>query len=340
MPEEPQVVLVEIAHLGDAVSEHGRPVDAQAEGPAGVLLRVDVDVLEDLGVDHARAQDLLPARAAADAAAGVLARTDEALDVDLGRGLGERKEARPEADLDLLAEKGPQEELERALAGLVKDGTLKATDIDEAVRRILTIKVRLGLFENPYTDETLLAKVVADPVNREEARRAAQRSMVLLRNEGSLLPLKAKELKNVAVIGPLADSMQATEGSWMVFGHQPAAALEAVQAGVGAGTTLNAREAVQDREAGPVGLDCEDRAVVRGAATHRRAIEIAGAVEDDDPFILHPGEFVLGQTLEWVELPDDLVEDASERSSAPVSAEAACPGAVKCQASAMVRSSA
>src|SRR5512136_1244720 len=47
------------------------------------------------------------------------------------------------------------------LGGLVEDGTLKESDIDAAVRRILTIKVRMGLFEHPYTDESLLAKVVA-----------------------------------------------------------------------------------------------------------------------------------------------------------------------------------
>jgi beta-glucosidase len=55
--------------------------------------------------------------------------------------------------------------------------------------------------------------------------------MVLLRNEGRLLPL-AKTLKKVAVIGPLADSQEATEGSWMVFGHTPAAVtvLEGIRA--------------------------------------------------------------------------------------------------------------
>ena len=108
------------------------------------------------------------------------------------------------------------------LAGLVEDGTLKLADIDAAVQRILAIKVRMGLFEQPYTDESKLAQVVALPEHREEARLAAQRSMVLLRNEGQLLPL-SKDLKNVAVIGPLADSKEATEGSWMVFGHTPAA---------------------------------------------------------------------------------------------------------------------
>jgi beta-glucosidase len=117
------------------------------------------------------------------------------------------------------------------LAGLVKDGSLKTSDIDDAVRPILAVKVRLGLFEHPYTDETLLAQVVALPEHRQEARRAAQRSMVLLRNEGRLLPL-AKTLKNVAVIGPLADSKEATEGSWTVSGHTPAAVtlLEGIRA--------------------------------------------------------------------------------------------------------------
>jgi beta-glucosidase len=108
------------------------------------------------------------------------------------------------------------------LAGLVDDGTLKEAEIDAAVRPILALKVRMGLFERPYVDESLLKQVVALPEHRQAARLAAQRSMVLLRNEGGLLPL-SKDLTNIAVIGPLADSKPATEGSWMVFGHQPAA---------------------------------------------------------------------------------------------------------------------
>jgi beta-glucosidase len=117
------------------------------------------------------------------------------------------------------------------LAGLVEDGTLKMADIDASVRAILAIKVRMGLFEQPYTDEALLEQVIALPEHRSEARIVAQRSMVLLRNEDQLLPL-AKDLKRVAVIGPLADSKEATEGSWMVFGHTPAAVtvLEGIRA--------------------------------------------------------------------------------------------------------------
>jgi beta-glucosidase len=108
------------------------------------------------------------------------------------------------------------------LAGLVEDGSLSMDEIDEMVRPILTLKVKMGLFETPYVDETLLETVAARPEHRQTARVAAQRSMVLLRNEGGLLPL-SKAQTNIAVIGPLADSMEATEGSWMVFGHKPAA---------------------------------------------------------------------------------------------------------------------
>ncbi len=120
-------------------------------------------------------------------------------------------------DMDMASGTYPQ-----FLAGLVEDGALSEADIDEAVRPILAIKVRMGLFEQPYADESLLEQVVNRPEHRREARQAALRSMVLLRNEGGLLPL-SKDLKKVAVIGPLADSQSSTEGSWMVFGHVPAA---------------------------------------------------------------------------------------------------------------------
>jgi beta-glucosidase len=108
------------------------------------------------------------------------------------------------------------------VADLIEKGELTIAEIEELVRPILALKVKMGLFEHPYTDEGLLEKVVARPEHRQASRWAAQRSMVLLKNEGRLLPLK-KDLKKVAVLGPLADSMEATEGSWMVFGHKPAA---------------------------------------------------------------------------------------------------------------------
>lgn len=117
------------------------------------------------------------------------------------------------------------------LAALVERGALQESDLDAAVRPILALKVRMGLFEQPYTDESKLAQVLARPEHRQTARLAAQRSMVLLRNDGRLLPLD-KNLQHLAVIGPLADAKADTEGSWMVFGHTPEAVtvLEGIRA--------------------------------------------------------------------------------------------------------------
>ncbi|MGE5124925.1 MAG: beta-glucosidase BglX [Betaproteobacteria bacterium] len=108
------------------------------------------------------------------------------------------------------------------LAALVKEGKVTQAQLDTAVRRVLEVKLRMGLFEKPYADEARAARVIGAPEHRQASRLAAQRTMVLLRNENKALPLTTA-LKNVAVIGPLADSKTATEGSWMVFGHVPAA---------------------------------------------------------------------------------------------------------------------
>ena len=99
----------------------------------------------------------------------------------------------------------------QSLGELLAEGAISMDELDDMVRPILEIKSALGLFEHPYIEEGKLEKVAADPAHREVARKTAQRSMVLLRNEGKLLPL-SKETKKIAVIGPHADSQDATEG--------------------------------------------------------------------------------------------------------------------------------
>ena len=103
------------------------------------------------------------------------------------------------------------------IARLVEEGAVSESTVDDAVRRILTIKFRLGLFDRPYTDTGLAAKVIQCKEHIEAARDSARRSMVLLKNENGLLPLK-KDLKIVAVIGPLADEQDALLGCWPCMG--------------------------------------------------------------------------------------------------------------------------
>ncbi|HTQ89009.1 MAG TPA: beta-glucosidase BglX [Streptosporangiaceae bacterium] len=97
---------------------------------------------------------------------------------------------------------------EAIAAGLVDEKIL-----DASVRRVLTAKARIGLLDDPYVDEENARTVLADPAHRAAARTAAQRSAVLLRNEGGLLPLANPG--SIAVIGPLADSRRDTLGPWV-----------------------------------------------------------------------------------------------------------------------------
>lgn len=102
------------------------------------------------------------------------------------------------------------------LEKLVKDGKIKESQITEMARPILAAKVKLGLFENPYVDESAAKNIFASSEHKQEARRAAQRSAVLLRNEGSLLPLVSEKYSSIAIIGPMADSAADIRGSWTV----------------------------------------------------------------------------------------------------------------------------
>jgi len=88
----------------------------------------------------------------------------------------------------------------------VRQGTITMARIDEAVGRVLTQKFEMGLFENPYADPKLARKEVRDKAAVALARKVAQESVVLLKNSGTLLPLR-KDIKSIAVIGPNADNM-------------------------------------------------------------------------------------------------------------------------------------
>ncbi|WP_020618087.1 glycoside hydrolase family 3 N-terminal domain-containing protein [Paenibacillus daejeonensis] len=92
------------------------------------------------------------------------------------------------------------------LEAAVEQGLVDTAHLDEAVRRVLTLKYRLGLFDNPYTDEELPAKRVKSAEAVEANLALAREAAVLLRNEGGVLPLSG-ESRKIAVIGPNADQL-------------------------------------------------------------------------------------------------------------------------------------
>ncbi len=104
------------------------------------------------------------------------------------------------------------------LKPLLADGRLSIDLVDRAVRRVLRSKFQVGLFDDPYVETDSVAAAFDTPADRSLARRAAAASMVLLQNEGDLLPLDGATLGRAAVIGPAADDLRLLQGDY----HYPA----------------------------------------------------------------------------------------------------------------------
>ncbi|MDE3056691.1 MAG: beta-glucosidase BglX [Bacteroidota bacterium] len=142
------------------------------------------------------------------------------------------------AGVDMAMEGGLYQEY---LPALVKEGKIPETVVNEAVRRVLREKFRLGLFDDPYRFgsrareklETLSAPFLAS------ARDAARQSIVLLKNDNNILPLK-KTIKTLAVIGPLASDARDPLGSWSALGDTSnvVTALQGIQRAVSKETKI------------------------------------------------------------------------------------------------------
>ncbi|MGN7720575.1 beta-glucosidase BglX [Chitinophaga sp. 22620] len=104
------------------------------------------------------------------------------------------------------------------LKKLVTDKKISIQAIDQAVYRVLEAKYKLGLFKDPYryNDSAKAKEVIMSPEKLKAAREISQRSIVLLKNDGGLLPLKPQG--NIALIGPLGDSQKDMIGNWSAAG--------------------------------------------------------------------------------------------------------------------------
>ena len=131
-------------------------------------------------------------------------------------GYGNTKEVSMRAlaaglDMDMVSEG-----FLKTLTESIKEGKISEKEVDEACRRILRAKFKLGLFDDPYRygSEERAKNEVFTAENRAFARKVASESFVLLKNEGNVLPLK-KNAK-IALVGPLADAAENMTGTWSV----------------------------------------------------------------------------------------------------------------------------
>ena len=163
----------------------------------------------------------------------------------------------------------------------VESGAVDIATLDASVARILTAKFRLGLFENPYTDESLAADVLGAPEHGETARRAAEHSLVLLKNDG-VLPLDRTKISRLALVGQLAASKRDTLGPW-AFDHVSADAvsiLDALNQAVGPDVTVtHAPGAGIPERLFPSFFDANDMSMDRTPADYDDDAAIAEAVE-------------------------------------------------------------
>ena len=169
----------------------------------------------------------------------------------------------------------------RYLSELVRSGEVPQETIDQAVRRVLRIKLALGLFDHPYTSKpTNGAKPQLDAADVEFARTAAERSIVLLKNASSggqtTLPLDPK-IRTIALIGPLADSAADMLGCWRARGD----AVDVVT--LRAALTARMRQAGGQviYAAGTKILTTEDTGFAEAVAAAKRADVVLLAVGED-----------------------------------------------------------
>ncbi len=158
----------------------------------------------------------------------------------------------------------------------VEEGRVPIALVDRAVRRVLALKFRLGLFENPYVDVDRAVRTVHSQSNQDLALRAGREGIVLLKNDQSLLPLK-KNVKSIAVIGPDADTIMSQLGDYSphkVLQHV-VTIVEGIRSKAGPGTTV-----VSAKGCGVLGSDKSGFAeATRAAKNSAVAIVVVGEQE-------------------------------------------------------------
>ncbi|MDA3822967.1 MAG: glycoside hydrolase family 3 C-terminal domain-containing protein, partial [Bacteroidales bacterium] len=180
------------------------------------------------------------------------------------------------------------------IAALLEEGLLNIETIDQAVRNILRVKFELGLFDNPYIDKEKQNQF-AKPEYLEAAKSAATQSMVLLKNDQAILPIKSS--KKVALIGPMANQAYEQLGTWIFDGDTTLTVtpLKAFNETFGQNNVLFAegmsisrtrhkkgfREAIEQAKKSDVIVFCGgEESILSGEAHSRANIDLPGVQND------------------------------------------------------------
>lgn len=197
---EPFAAAIRGARLGSIMSSYSCVDGLPGTGSAEILTRL---LRDELGFDGMVVADYFSVsllmsyhRVAADASEAAIKAITAGLDLELPA-------------LDCFG---------APLKAAVESGKVPVAVVNQAVRRVLAAKMRLGLFESPYVDTDRTAAIFTDPANAILARRAATRGIVLLSNDG-VLPL-GSHISTLAVIGPAADDRRLLQGDYHYPAHQ------------------------------------------------------------------------------------------------------------------------
>ncbi|NNC31754.1 glycosyl hydrolase [Longimicrobium terrae] len=197
--------------------------------------------------------------------------------VAAGRADAARLGLRAGVDMDMVSEVYLKE-----LPAEIAAGRVPMAEVDEAVRRVLRLKYRLGLFANPYARGDTSRELPAGRLpaeHRRAAYEAAARSVVLLRNAGGVLPLDRARIRRLAVIGPLAADRHSPLGSWNGAGRDEdvVPVLDGIRRAAGSGITVDYTAGVDSvRSTSGGGF----AAAVRAARAADAVVLVVGETED------------------------------------------------------------
>tara|TARA_R110002020_G_scaffold303939_2_gene519528 strand:+ start:173023 stop:175314 length:2292 start_codon:yes stop_codon:yes gene_type:complete len=223
-----------------------------------------------------------------------------------------------EAGSDMDMEGGAYE---KSLEKLVKSGKVDEKLVDDAVRRILRVKFRLGLFDDPYKycDEEVEKSEMYSQANQQVALEAAQKSIVLLKNQDKLLPFSASA-KNIAVIGPLANDKDSPLGNWraQATANSAVSVLEGIKDRAPKGTKITYAEGAKlstGKRAflDPMTFNEQDTSGFKEAVSIAKAADVVLLVVGEDAF--QTGEGRSQTDLGFAGVQDALINAVSAANS-------------------------